>query len=170
MISPLTNRLTGLYANTNLPHCKFGLGSSIHLAHNRAPSGFFVRAIQIFCVMAGLNGETFGSVGSKCLSANPIQSCHHLLGSFGDGLKNLHLESVIMQKLTTNPSVIRPFALVCSFRVPTSDLSPGFTPSITLVIGHYHTQQEVKQARQAIQSPALISAWMYQSFVDGEGV
>lgn len=99
-MNPLTNRTTELYSNLATPHCVVGLGGSTHLAHNRAKSGFFVRAIQILCVMTGLNGETFGSVGSKCLPANPIQSCHLLLGGFGDGLKNLHLESVIMQNTT----------------------------------------------------------------------
>ena len=163
----LTNRLTGLYSNLNLPHCKFGLGGSNHIAHNRAKSGFFVRAIQILCVMTGLNGETFGSVGSMCLPANPIQSCHLLLGGFGDGLKNLHIESDIMQNQPL--AQVRPFALVCSFQVPTSDLSPDFIPSITVVIGAYQSREEAIAARNAIASPALIAAYCYQSF-EAEGV
>lgn len=101
----LTNRLTGLYSNLTTPHCVVGLGGSNHLAHNRAQSGFFVRTIQNYRVMTGLNGEAFGSVGSKCLPANPVQSCHLLLGGFGDGLKNLHLESAIMQYHKINPCV-----------------------------------------------------------------
>lgn len=163
----LTNCLTGLYSNPSLPHCKFGLGSLNHIAHNRASSGFFVRTIQIFCVMAGLTGETFGSVGSMCPSANPYQSCHHLLGSFGDGFKHLHIESAIMQN--TSLTQVRPFALVCSFQVPTTDLNPDFAPSITVVIGAYETRQEVIAARNAIASPALIAAHCYQSF-EAEGV
>ena len=159
----LTNCLTGLYSNPSLPHCKFGLGSLNYSAHNRARCGFFVRAIQVFCVMAGLTGETFGSVGSECPSANPYQSCHHLLGSFGDGLKHLHSESAIMQNQSLGQ--VRPFALVCSFQVPTTDLNPDFAPSITVIVGTYQTKQEVIAARNEINSPALIAASLYQDFL-----
>ncbi|MCB1659838.1 MAG: hypothetical protein KDI39_16595 [Pseudomonadales bacterium] len=35
-----------------------------------------------------------------------------------------------------------------------------------MVIGEYETQEQAKQARQAIQHTALISAWCYHSFLD----
>lgn len=158
----LTNYLIGLYSNPATPHCVVGFGRPVHLAHSRANSGFFVRTIQVFCVMAGLNGEAFGLASSKCWSTNPYQSCHHLLGRSGDGFKHLHLESAIMQNQSLGQ--VRPFALVCSFQVPTTDLNPDFTPSITVVIGAYQSQEEVIAARNAISSPALISASLYQSF------
>lgn len=59
----------------------------------------------------------------------------------------------------------KPFALICSFRVPTTELNPDFIPSVNVVIGHYSSQEQAKQARQAIQHPALISAWCYQSLL-----
>ena len=60
----------------------------------------------------------------------------------------------------------KPFALICSFRVPTTELNPDFMPSVSVVIGAYETQEQAKQARQAIQHAALISAWCYHSFLD----
>lgn len=60
----------------------------------------------------------------------------------------------------------KPFALICSFRVPTTELNPDFIPSVSVVIGHYDSQEQAKQARQAIQHAALISAWCYHSFLD----
>lgn len=60
----------------------------------------------------------------------------------------------------------KPFALICSYQVPTTQPSPDFVPSISVVIGHYESQEQAKQARQAIQHAALISAWCYQSFND----
>ena len=58
----------------------------------------------------------------------------------------------------------KPFALICSYRVPTTELNLDFTPSVSVVIGHYDSQEQAKQARQAIQHTALISAWLYHSF------
>ncbi|PTQ87064.1 hypothetical protein [Agitococcus lubricus] len=66
------------------------------------------------------------------------------------------------------PVASKPFALICHFEVPTTELGPDLIPSVKVVIGHYHTQEEVKQARQAIQHPALMAAWMYQSFIDDD--
>ena len=60
----------------------------------------------------------------------------------------------------------KPFALICSFRVPTTEVNPDFIPSVSVVIGHYDSQEQAKQARQAIQHAALISAWCYHSFLD----
>lgn len=58
----------------------------------------------------------------------------------------------------------RPFALICSFQVPTTELNPDFIPSVYVVVGEYETLEEVKQARHLIDSPALISAGLYHSF------
>ena len=64
------------------------------------------------------------------------------------------------------PVASKPFALICSYRVPTTELNPDFIPSVSVVIGHYDSQEQAKQARQAIQHAALISAWCYYSFLD----
>lgn len=56
------------------------------------------------------------------------------------------------------------FALICSFQVPTTEVNPDFIPSVSVVIGHYDSQEQAKQARHAIQHTALIAAWCYQSF------
>ena len=58
----------------------------------------------------------------------------------------------------------KPFALICSFQVPTTELNPDFVPSVSVVVGHYDSQEQAKQARQAIQHTALISAWCHYSF------
>lgn len=59
----------------------------------------------------------------------------------------------------------KPFALICSFQVPTTEVNPDFTPSVSVVVGEYETQEQAKNARQNINSPALISAWCYQDFL-----
>ena len=118
--------------------------------------------------MTGLNGETFGSVGSKCLPANPIQSCHLLLGGFGDGLKNLHLESNIMQNLNINPSVILPFAAILSFEVPTTELDSDITPSSLFCAGQFATFDEAKADCYSFSDhPALIAMQVHQCFKVG---
>jgi hypothetical protein len=66
----------------------------------------------------------------------------------------------------TATSVNRPFALICSYQVPTTELDPDFVPSVSVCIGSYETKEQAKQARQAIQHPALISAWCYYKFED----
>ena len=63
------------------------------------------------------------------------------------------------------PVASKPFALICSYQVPTTDLDPDFIPSVSVCIGSYETKEQAKQARQAIQHPALISAWCYQSLL-----
>ena len=57
----------------------------------------------------------------------------------------------------------KPFALICSYRVPSTEVNPDFVPSVSVVIGHYDSQE---QAKQAIQHAALIAAWCYHSFLD----
>ena len=64
------------------------------------------------------------------------------------------------------PVASKPFALICSYRVPTTEVNPDLIPSVSVVIGHYDSQEQAKQARQAIQHAALISAWCYYSFLD----
>ena len=64
------------------------------------------------------------------------------------------------------PVASKPFALICSFQVPTTELNPDFVPSVSVVIGEYDSQEQTKHARQAIQHPALISAWCYYKFED----
>ena len=60
----------------------------------------------------------------------------------------------------------KPFTLICSYRVPTTEVNPDLIPSVSVVIGHYDSQEQAKQARQAIQHAALIGAWCYHSFLD----
>ena len=67
---------------------------------------------------------------------------------------------------THAPVASKPFALICSFQVPTTELDPDFVPSVSVVVGEYDSQEQAKQARQAIQHAALISAWCHYSFAD----
>ena len=62
----------------------------------------------------------------------------------------------------------KPFALICSYRVPSTEVNPDFVPSVSVVVGEYDSQEQAKQARQAIQHAALISAWCHYSFDDKE--
>lgn len=66
------------------------------------------------------------------------------------------------------PVASKPFALICSFQVPTTELDPDLIPSVSVVVGEYDSQEQAKQARQAIQHAALISAWCHYSFDDKE--
>ena len=61
------------------------------------------------------------------------------------------------------PIQVKPFALICSFQVPSTELDPDLIPHVKMVIGSYETLEECKQARQTIHHPALMAAWMYQS-------
>lgn len=63
------------------------------------------------------------------------------------------------------PIQVKPFALICSFQVPSTELNPDFAPSVSVVVGEYDSQEQAKQARQAIKHVALIAAWLHQSFV-----
>jgi|GEM_PF-3059726 len=64
------------------------------------------------------------------------------------------------------PVASKPFALICSYQVPSTELNPDFLPSISVVIGSYDSKEQAKQARQSIQHAALISAWCYYSLED----
>lgn len=70
-----------------------------------------------------------------------------------------------MTSIAQIPVQVKPFALICSFQVPTTEIDPDFVPSIYVVVGEYETQEQAKQARNMIDSPALISAGLHQSFV-----
>ena len=57
-----------------------------------------------------------------------------------------------------------PFAVICSFEVPTTDADPDLVPSICVCIGEYPSLADAKQAFKRIEPhPALISAWCHQS-------
>lgn len=70
-----------------------------------------------------------------------------------------------MTSIAQIPIQVKPFALICSFRVPSTEIDPDFVPSIYVVVGEYETQEQAKQARQSIQHTALIAAWCYQDFL-----
>ena len=70
-----------------------------------------------------------------------------------------------MTSIAQIPVQVKPFALICSFRVPTTEVNPDFTPSVNVVVGEYETQEQAKNARRHINSPALISVWCYQDFL-----
>ena len=57
-----------------------------------------------------------------------------------------------------------PFAVICSFEVPTTDIDPAFVPSVNVCIGEYSTFADAKQSFAMIERhPALISAWCHLS-------
>ncbi len=64
------------------------------------------------------------------------------------------------------PVASKPFALICSYQVPTTDLDPDFVPSVNVCIGNFETKEEAQKAFEKIKHhPALISAWCYQSLL-----
>ena len=58
----------------------------------------------------------------------------------------------------------KPFALICSYRVPTTEVNPDFVPCVSVCMGTFATGEEVKQARALINHAALIDAGLYHSF------
>ena len=71
-----------------------------------------------------------------------------------------------MANQTHAPVASKPFALICSFQVPTTDLDPDFVPSVSVCIGNFETKEEAQKAFEKIKHhPALISAWCYQSLL-----
>lgn len=159
----LTNCLTGLYSNLATPHCVVGFGDPFNHDAQPRPYAVFLCVLHGYIVLMGYVGRPSG-LSVRDTGSPTLHSPSPMFGDFGDGFKTPYHESAIMQNITINTSKIRPFALVCSFQVPTTDLTPDFTPSITVVIGAYQSQEEVIAARNAISSPALISASLYQSF------
>lgn len=68
--------------------------------------------------------------------------------------------AAIISKIST------PFAVICSFEVPTTDIDPDFVPNVNVCVGEYHTFADAKQSFAKIeQHPALISAWCHQSML-----
>lgn len=166
MIIPLTNRLTGLYSNLATPHCVVRFGDLVNHDAQPRPYAVFLCVLHGNIVLMGYVGRPSG-LPVRDTGSPTLHSPSPMFGDFGDGFKPLYHESVIMQNQSL--AQVRAFALVCSFQVPTSDLNPDFTPSITVVIGAYQSQEEIISARNAIVSPALIAAYCYQSF-EAEGV
>ena len=75
------------------------------------------------------------------------------------------------QSNAVNPSAIRPFATICSFAVPTTELDPDFVPSVSVCIGTFATAAEAKQAYLSLANhPALISAYQHQSMLESDYV
>ena len=65
---------------------------------------------------------------------------------------------------TVNPSVILPFAAICSFEVPTTELDPDFVPSVWVCVGEFETMLEAKTACYAYADhPALIAMQVSQN-------
>ncbi len=69
---------------------------------------------------------------------------------------------------TVNPSVILPFAAICSFEAPTTELDPDFVPNVWFCVGEFSTLVEAKAACYAYGNhPALISMHVSQCSKDG---
>ena len=67
-----------------------------------------------------------------------------------------------------NPSVILPFAAICSFEAPTTELDPDFVPCVWLCVGEFETFLEAKAACYFFEThPALIAMHVSQCFKDG---
>lgn len=68
-----------------------------------------------------------------------------------------------MTSIAQMPSKVQtalPFAAICSFIVPTTELDPDFIPSVSVRIGDFETKEEAKKAFEQVEHhPALISAW-----------
>ena len=64
-----------------------------------------------------------------------------------------------------NPSVILPFATLCNFEVPTTELDPDFVPCVWACAGEFATFDEAKAACYALEDhPALIAMQVSQQF------
>ena len=53
------------------------------------------------------------------------------------------------------------YCLKYNCRDLSTEVNPDFTPSVSVVLGEYETQEQAKQAQQAIQHTALIAAWYH---------
>ncbi len=72
------------------------------------------------------------------------------------------------QTNTVNPSVILPFAAICNFEVPTTELDPDFVPCVWACAGEFATLDEAKAACYAYGNhPVLIAMHFSQCFKDG---
>ena len=67
------------------------------------------------------------------------------------------------QTNAVNPSVILPFAAICNFEAPTTELDPDFVPNVWLCAGEFATFDEAKAACYAYADhPALITMHVSQ--------
>jgi len=67
------------------------------------------------------------------------------------------------QTNAVNPSVILPFAAICNFEAPTTELAPDFVPSVWVIVGEFATFEEAKAACYSHKNhPALISMQVHQ--------
>lgn len=158
----LTNCLTGLYSNPATPHCVVGFGRPDIPDAQPRPYAVFLCVLHGYIVLMGYVGTPSG-VPVRDTGRPTLHSPSPKFGRSGDGFKTPYPEFDIMQNQSLGQ--VRPFALVCSFQVPTTDLNPDFVPSITVIVGTYQTKQEVIAARNEINTPALISASLYQDFL-----
>lgn len=158
----LTNCLTGLYSNPATPHCVVWFGDQVNHDAQPRPYAVFLCVLHGYIVLMGYVGRPSG-LSVRDTGSPTLHSPSPMFGDFGDGFKTPYHESAIMQN--TSLGQVRPFALVCSFQVPTTDLNPDFAPSITVIVGTFQTKQEVIAARNEINSPALIAASLQQDFL-----
>jgi hypothetical protein len=71
-----------------------------------------------------------------------------------------------MKTQTHAPVASKPFALICSFKVPTTELDPDFIPSVSVRIGDFETKEAAHKAFEQVKHhPALISVWCRQSML-----
>ncbi len=62
-----------------------------------------------------------------------------------------------------NPYVILPFAAICNFEVPTTELDPDFVPTVWVCVGDFATFNEAKTACHFFEDhPALIAMQVSQ--------
>ena len=62
-----------------------------------------------------------------------------------------------------NPYVILPFAAICNFEVPTTELDPDFVPCVWVCVGEFETLAEAKSACYSFEDhPALIAMQVSQ--------
>ncbi|MDO8415960.1 MAG: hypothetical protein Q7S87_07080 [Agitococcus sp.] len=66
------------------------------------------------------------------------------------------------QTNAVNPSVILPFASLCNFEVPTTELDPDWEPNVWVIVG-FATFDEAKASRYSRKNhPALIAMSIHQ--------
>ena len=67
------------------------------------------------------------------------------------------------QTNAVNSSVILPFAAICSFEAPTTELDPDFVPNVWFCVGEFATLDEAKAACYSHKNhPALIAMQFHQ--------
>lgn len=75
-----------------------------------------------------------------------------------------------------NPSVILPFAAICNFEAPTTELDPDFVPSVFVSASHvvgtlFNSESEAKQAAIAYSNTHPCIAYLvYQQAVNASKI